>query len=111
MTLWVRAGDALATCSYDGTWRLWDTGTGANIMEQEGHSRAVYSIAFHPDGSLCGSGGFDAVARVWDCRTGRSVLNFLGHTYGVLAMAFSPNGYHVATGTMPCFCQNLKGPS
>ena len=92
------AGDALATCSYDGTWRLWDTGTGVNIMEQEGHSRAVYSIAFHPDGSLCGSGGFDAVARVWDCRTGRSVLTFQGHTYGVLAMAFSPNGYHVATG-------------
>ena len=98
-TLWAwPAGDALATCSYDGTWRLWDVGTGASIMEQEGHSRAVYSIGFHTDGSLCGSGGFDAVARVWDCRTGRSVLTFQGHTYGVLAMAFSPNGYHVATG-------------
>jgi hypothetical protein len=72
--------------------------TGANLLEQEGHSRAVYSIAFHPDGSLCGSGGFDAAARVWDCRTGRSVLTFQGHTYGVLTMAFSPNGHHVATG-------------
>lgn len=94
----VYVGDALATCSYDGTWRLWDVATGTALLEQEGHSRAVYSIAFHPDGSLCGSGGFDAASRIWDCRTGRNVLTFQGHTYGILSMAFSPNGYHVATG-------------
>lgn len=74
--------------------------TGATLLEQEGHSRAVYSIAFHPDGSLCGSGGFDAASRIWDCRTGRNVLTFQGHAYGILSMAFSPNGYHVATGVL-----------
>eukprot|EP00892_Ulva_mutabilis_P009024 jgi/Ulvmu1/6494/UM003_0127.1 len=93
-------GDAIATCSYDGTWRLWDVATASMLLEQEGHSRAVYSIAHHPDGSLCGSGGFDAAARIWDCRTGRNVLTFQGHTYGILSIAFSPNGYHVATGSL-----------
>lgn len=111
------AGDALATCSHDGTWRLWDVATGAALLEQEGHSRAVHCIGFHPDGSLCGSGGFDAASRVWDCRTGRNVLTFQGHTYGILSMAFSPNGYHVATGVsslpaapvpaLPCVCDGV----
>ena len=91
-------GDTLATASYDGTWRLWDVSTGVTLVEQEGHSRAVYSVAYHPDGSLCASSGFDAVTRLWDCRTGRNVLTLQGHAYSVLAVAFSANGHHVATG-------------
>ena len=76
-------------------------GTGACLAEQEGHSRAVYGVAFHPDGSLCASAGFDAITRIWDCRTGRNILTFQGHAYGVLSVAFSPNGHHVATGMRP----------
>ncbi len=48
------------TASFDGTWRLWDVETGSCLLEQEGHSRAVYAVAFHPDGSLAGSAGLDA---------------------------------------------------
>lgn len=92
------AGTTAATCSFDGTWRLWDVETGACLTEQEGHSRAVYSVAFHPDGSLCASGGLDAHSRVWDCRTGRNIMTFQGHVKAVLALDFSANGYHVASG-------------
>jgi WD40 repeat protein len=49
-----------ATASFDTTWRFWDVETGACLMEQEGHSRQVYAVAFHPDGSLAGSAGLDA---------------------------------------------------
>lgn len=49
-----------ATASYDMTWRLWDVETGSCLYEQEGHSRQVYAVAFHPDGSLAGSVGLDA---------------------------------------------------
>ena len=28
---------------------------------QEGHSRAVYTVNFHPDGSLAASGGIDSI--------------------------------------------------
>jgi WD40 repeat protein len=49
-----------ATASFDTTWRLWDVESGACLMEQEGHSRQVYAVAFHPDGSLAGSAGLDA---------------------------------------------------
>ncbi len=50
-----------ATASFDLTWRLWDVETGAALLEQEGHSRAVYAVGFHPDGSLAASAGLDAV--------------------------------------------------
>lgn len=43
------------------TWRLWDVETGGCLLEQEGHSRGVYAVAFHPDGSLVGSVGLDAI--------------------------------------------------
>ena len=39
-------GKHAATASFDMTWRLWDVETGACLLEQEGHSRAVYTIAF-----------------------------------------------------------------
>ena len=34
------------TASFDQTWRLWDIETGACLLEQEGHSRSVYAVAF-----------------------------------------------------------------
>jgi WD40 repeat protein len=36
--------------SWDGTVRLWDAGTGAQLQTLEGHSDAVTSVAFSPDG-------------------------------------------------------------
>ncbi len=53
-------GRHLGTASFDQTWRLWDIESGESLLEQEGHSRAVYAIAFQPDGSLAGSAGLDA---------------------------------------------------
>ena len=54
-------GRHIGTASFDETWRLWDVETSSCLVEQEGHSRAVYTVAFHPDGSLAASGGLDAV--------------------------------------------------
>lgn len=38
--------------SFDSSWRLWDLETKTEVLHQEGHSNAVYGIAFHPDGSV-----------------------------------------------------------
>lgn len=57
-------GQHLATASYDETWRLWDVETGQSLVEQEGHSRSVYTVAFHRDGSLAASGGLDAIGEL-----------------------------------------------
>ena len=51
----------MATASFDATWRLWDAATTACLLEQEGHSRSVYAIAFQRDGALVASAGLDAI--------------------------------------------------
>jgi U4/U6 small nuclear ribonucleoprotein PRP4 len=94
------SGALLATASFDGCWRLWDSETGSCLLEQEGHSRAVYCVAMnHPDGSLACSVGLDAHARLWDLRTGRCVSVLKGHVAQALSADFCPDGYRLATGS------------
>ena len=56
----------------DGTVRLWNVATGAEIWKGEGHSGAVLSVAFSADGSQAVSGGVDKTVRVWETATGTS---------------------------------------
>ena len=39
----------------------------------QGHSRAVTSVAFSPDGNTLATGSWDNAARLWDVRTGKCV--------------------------------------
>ena len=115
----------LATASFDGSWRLWDaeramaTVSSSNsssdsssfvspscLLEQEGHSRAVYCLAWHPDGALLASAGLDAHARVSDVRTGKTVCVLSGHAKGILAVDVDPkDGTTVATGAEDGCCR------
>ena len=95
----------MATAGFDATWRLWDCATGAELLCQEGHSRAVYTVCFQPDGALALSGGLDGHARVWDLRTGRSILTLSGHVRAVLAADWSPDGHTIATGAGDACCR------
>ena len=44
------------TFSFDNSWRLWDLEAQEEILHQEGHSKPVYDLAFHNDGSLALTG-------------------------------------------------------
>ncbi|XRB02936.1 U4/U6 small nuclear ribonucleoprotein Prp4 [Pycnococcus provasolii] len=90
-------GRWLATAGFDATWRLWDCDTGEELLLQEGHSRSVYTVAWHGDGALLCSAGFDCSPRLWDVRSGRCLAALHGHSQKVLGADFSPNGYHLAT--------------
>lgn len=50
------SGRFLATCCFDHSWRLWDLEQQEEVLHQEGHSKPVYCIAFHLDGSLAVTG-------------------------------------------------------
>lgn len=63
-------GRHLATASFDMTWRLWDCESGTCLLEQEGHSRSVYAVAFQQDGALAGSVGLDAIGGLRASSTG-----------------------------------------
>ena len=92
-------GRYVATAGFDATWRLWHTETGEELLCQEGHSREVYDVGFHPDGSLAASVGLDAIGRVWDLRLGKSISVLRGHVKQILSVDFAPNGYHLITGS------------
>ena len=65
-----------------------------------GHTHAVNSVAFSPDGRHIVSGSSDSTIRVWDAQTGVQVGNSLqGHTYQVNSVAFSPDGRHIVSGS------------
>ena len=91
-------GATLLTGSNDGTVRLWDTETGAEIRRLEGHKGGVLSVAFAPDGATLLTGGDDGTARLWDTETGAEIRCFEGHTRGVTSVAFAPDGATLLTG-------------
>jgi len=73
--------------------------TRINTSSAAKHTRALYAIGFHPDGSLVASAGLDAVVRLWDVRTGRAVQAFQGHVKQVLGLDFHPLGTTLASGS------------
>src|SRR5262249_49524642 len=53
-----------------------------------GHTGAVRSVAFSPDGKRIASGSGDGTVKVWDAQTGQDGLTLKGHTGPVSSVAF-----------------------
>jgi WD40 repeat protein len=110
--------DNNTTDADNNTLLLWDADAtsptyGQMIRRFSGHTRAVNSAAFSPDGLWALSGSADRTVMVWDVQAGTSVLVFAEHTASVNSVAFSPDGtlalsaageelilWEVATGTV-----------
>ncbi|MEG4859913.1 serine/threonine-protein kinase [Microcoleus sp. K1-B6] len=63
-----------------------------------GHSNAVTSVAFSPDGATLASGSEDKTIEMWKLETGKRWYTLTGHSDWVTCVAFSPDGETLASG-------------
>jgi WD40 repeat protein len=90
--------------------KVWDAQTGQELLTCKGHTAAVASVVFSPDGKRLASsssvpGGYSPFGDpgepgevlVWDTETGQELLSLKGHSRFVNSVAFSPDGKRLAT--------------
>ena len=102
-SIWAAAfspdGRFIVSGSWDGTLKLWDAETGAELRTLVGHIGSVTAAAFSPDGRFVISGSGDDTLKMWDTETGAELRTLAGHTNPVLAASFSPDGRFIVSGS------------
>jgi WD40 repeat protein len=76
---------------------LFDARTGRQVGELSGHTDAVTSVAFSPDGRLLVTASRDHDGRIWDVGARRLVKVLHGHTAFLSGASFSADGRWVVT--------------
>ncbi len=82
----------------DNTIQIWDVPNRRTQCRLEGHTTAVYRLAFSPDNKTVVSSGWttkDRTIRLWDTRTGAELARFPDQG----AVAFAPDGNTFACGS------------
>jgi WD40 repeat protein/tRNA A-37 threonylcarbamoyl transferase component Bud32 len=92
-------GTRLASAAADGTVKLWDSASGADIATLRGHAGRVTAVVFSPDGTRLASAGGEwnkpGEVKVWDARRGADIATLRGHTGRVTAVAYSLDGSRI----------------
>jgi WD40 repeat protein len=92
-------GCRLVSGSWDGTVRVWDVQTGAELLCLRGHEHAVTCVSFSADGHRLVSGSGDNTLRLWEARTGAELLCLRGHEGAVWSVSFSADGCRLVSGS------------
>ncbi|OSC98368.1 WD40 repeat-like protein [Trametes coccinea BRFM310] len=82
----------------DGSVRLLNAHTGAQLQRFEGHTTWIGHVAFSPTGMEVMTGSADGTVRVWDVAIGACLHTWSDHSGGVGSVAWSPNGLFLASG-------------
>ena len=78
--------------------RVWDADSGALLATLTGHTGAVYSVGFSPDGARLVSGSDDGTLRLWDAASGAPLATLKEHEGWVFSVGFSPDGKRLVAG-------------
>src|SRR5262249_31103956 len=69
--------------SLPGEVKVWDVDRGTEVLTLKGHTDAVKSVCFSPDGKRLASASWDKTVKLWDAQRGTEVLTLQGHTDAV----------------------------
>lgn len=78
-----------ASVGEDGTVRLWDLRSGAQLHARWGHTGWLYAVAMSHDGQLVATAGDDGLIRLWRTETAEPVGVLVAHSRRVRALAFT----------------------
>ena len=92
-----RDGKVLASASWDGTIKLWDTASGRELRTLAGHGWGVYRAVFSPDGKQLASASRDGTVRIWDAAAGVNTRTLVADSLAVKSVAWSPEGRLLAS--------------
>jgi serine/threonine protein kinase/WD40 repeat protein len=71
--------------------------TSGNSYTYTGHTDAVISVAWSPDGAHIASASADKTVQVYDAATGSHVLTYTGHTGEVTGTGWSPDSSRIVS--------------
>ena len=88
-------GRRIVSGSSDGTVRVWDPETCAELHVLHGDSTAVSSVWYSPDGRYVFSGSLTGTVRIWDAETAAEVGVLNGNEGLLTNVSYSPDGRHI----------------
>jgi len=98
-------GRTLATAASDGSARIGDAGTGAEMVRLAGHTDAVNGLSFSPDGRWIATGSEDGSTRIWDAATGAPAATLVSMIDTADWLVVAPDG--LFDGSPPAWDQIL----
>jgi WD40 repeat protein len=87
-------GSRIVTGSLDGTARVWDAKTGAQLLQLRDAS-GIESVAVTPDSARIITGGVKGTVRIWDAKTGVELAQLIGHKAQVIGLAVTLDGARI----------------
>jgi WD40 repeat protein len=78
---------------------LREVSNNCRVIKVEGHSNAVSTASFSPDGLTLATGSWDSTINLWHVPDGVLIKTLEEFTYGISNIAFSPDGATLASGS------------
>jgi len=91
-------GDLIATCSCDGSAKIWSWPQLRVLKSLFEGQVPVHSLVFSPSGTEIVTASADGGVRFWNTQSGKCLGKIANHKTDARAVAFSPDGQFIATG-------------